>query len=326
MKRKVFIATTLPQEVQEYISGYCDCRTWNSDVAISRQQLLQQVGDVEGLLLAGHRVDRGLLEKAPKLKVVSNIGVGYNNFDLAAMQASRVMGTNTPNVLDETVADLVFGLVLSSARRIPELTSYVKAGNWSKPIDQGLFGQDVHAQTLGIIGMGRIGEAVARRAKHGFNMRVLYHNRRRKPEAEQTLGAEFCPLVYLLQEADFVVLMTPLTPQTVNFMGPKEFDLMKETAFFINASRGETVDEAALLAALEQKKISGAGLDVFVKEPPDPNNLLLQLPNVVALPHIGSATAKTRFAMAMCAAKNLVTALGGAKPANLVDELRGVGK
>ncbi|MCY9667823.1 D-glycerate dehydrogenase [Paenibacillus alginolyticus] len=320
MKPKVFLAYPIPREVEDFIAEHCDYRKWDSEETISRSQLLKEISDVDGLLISGGKIDQELLDFAPKLKVVSNVSVGYNNFDLAAMKARKVMGTNTPNVLDETVADLVFGLILATARRISELDRYVKDGKWQSGIDDHLFGVDVHHAKLGIIGMGRIGEKIVRRAKYGFNMDVLYYNRKRKLAAEKNLGVKYCTLQELLQESDFVVLMIPLTAETTHLIGREELALMKKTAIFINTSRGQTVDEEALIVALEKGDIRGAGLDVFEQEPVDPSNPLLKMPNVVALPHIGSATVKTRFDMAMLAAQNLVKAVSGEIPPNLVEE------
>jgi gluconate 2-dehydrogenase len=322
MKPKVFIANPIPRGVEDYIAEHCDYRKWDSEEIIPRSQLLEELSDVDGLLIVGGKIDQELLAHAPKLKVVSNVSVGYNNFDLAAMKAREVMGTNTPNVLNETVADLVFGLILAAARRIPELDRYVKDGKWQRGHDEHLFGVDVHHAKLGIIGMGRIGETIARRGKYGFSMDVLYYNRTRKVAAEQSLGVKYCTLQELLQESDFVVLMTPLTAETTHLIGRLELALMKKTAIFINTSRGQTLDEEALIDALEKGNIRGAGLDVFGQEPVDPNNPLLKMSNVVTLPHIGSATEKTRFDMAMIGAQNLVKAVSGEVPPNLVEELR----
>ncbi|GAB7386991.1 bifunctional glyoxylate/hydroxypyruvate reductase B [Bacillaceae bacterium] len=322
MKPRVYIARPIPAEVEAFVAEHCDCRKWEGNGPVPRDVLLRELADVEGLLTAGSKIDRELLAHAPKLKVVSNISVGYDNFDIEAMRERNVLGTHTPNVLDETVADLVFGLILATARRIPELDRYVKEKRWKKGDNRHLFGVDVHHATLGIIGMGRIGEAVARRGKFGFQMDVLYYNRRRKPQAEERLGVKYAPLEDLLRRADFVVLLTPLTPETVHMIGRNEFRLMKESAIFINASRGKTVDEAALIEALREGWIRGAGLDVYEVEPVNHDNPLLELANVVTLPHIGSATAKTRFGMAMLAAENLVKALQGEQPPHLVPELR----
>lgn len=324
-KPKIYISKAIPEQVFAYLEEHCECRMWDGQGVPSRQGLLAELHDVEGLLTTGGPINRELLDHAPKLRAVSSISVGYNHFDLEAMKARRVIGTHTPHVLDETVADLVLSLMLSAARRIPELDAFVKQGRWQRGkglTDEYFFGMDVHHQTLGIIGMGRIGEAIAKRAVDGFGMSLLYHNRSRKPETEERFAARYCSLDELLRESDFVVMMTPLTPETERMIRQEHFERMKPTAFFINASRGKTVDEPALIHALQAGLIRGAGLDVFDPEPPGPDNPLLHMPNVVTLPHIGSATAKTRLDMAMLAARNLVAALTGGHPPNVVPELR----
>lgn len=322
MKPRVYIAKRVPQEVQDYLNSYCDYRMWDSEELIPRSLLLKEVADCEGVMLINHTVNEEFLDHAPKLKVVSNVSVGYNNFKLSAMKSRKVLGTNTPGVLDETVADLVFGLILSSARRIPELDQYVKRGEWIERITEEHFGIDVHHAAIGIIGMGRIGEAIARRAKYGFDMRILYHNRTPNLRIDENIKAEYCSLDKLLAESDFVVLMTPLSETTRGLIGKEQFSLMKKNAIFINASRGETVDEKALVEALENKEIRGAGLDVFETEPTATDHPLLKFPNVITLPHIGSATIKTRGDMAMLAAQNLVAALEGKMPPNCIEELK----
>ena len=321
-KYKVFIEKSIPDEIKEYISQYCDCKFWDYDKKISWEELFQELKNVEGLLEHGESIDEELLSHAPNLKIVSNSSVGYNNFDLKAMKSRGVMGTNTPYVLDDTVADLVFSLILSTARRVTELDSYVKQGKWNKNDEKNLYGIDVHHTTLGIIGMGRIGRAIAKRAKLGFDMDVLYHNRSRKYDLESELGTKYVSLDTLLIQSDYIVLMTPLTDETEHLIDYKEFDLMKDTAIFINASRGKTVNEEALINALKNKKIFGAGLDVYDVEPVNKDNPLLKMPNVVTLPHIGSATARTRFDMDMRAAKNLVQGITGKIPQDLVPELK----
>ncbi|WP_212378430.1 2-hydroxyacid dehydrogenase [Alkaliphilus sp. B6464] len=320
-KHKVYIAQKIPKKVEDYIANFCDYEKWEGEGPIPRSELLKKIHDKEGLLLAGISIDEELLHRAPKLKVVSNVSVGYNNFDLKAMKTRNIIGTNTPRVLDDSVADLIFALMLSTARRITELDRYMKDGRWKLQDNENLFGLDIHHATVGIIGMGRIGEAVAKRAKFGFDMEVLYYNRNRKYEIEESLGAKYCDFEELLKQSDFIVLMTPLNNDTYHLIGSKEFDLMKRKAIFINASRGQTVDEKALIEALENKKIFGAGLDVYDKEPIEPNNPLLKMSNVVTVPHIGSATEKTRSEMAMLAATNLVRALSGEKAPNVVPEL-----
>lgn len=320
-KQKIFIAKKIPYDVQKYLSDYCECEIWDSDSKIKPLELYKKVGEAEGLLQSGIKIDKELLEHAPRLRAVSNISVGYNNFDMDEMKARKIIGTNTPGVLDETVADLIFGLILSSARRLPELDRFVKEGRWRAHHEQELFGVDVHHATLGIIGMGRIGEAVARRASLGFGMEVLYNNKNRKPGIEMELGAKYEALDTLLPKSDFVLLMTPITPETFHLMDYMEFSLMKKSAIFINASRGQTVNEKALIDALRNGLIRGAGLDVYDKEPIDKDNPLIHMDNVVTLPHIGSATEKTRYDMAFLAAKNLVMALNGEQPPNIVPEL-----
>ncbi|WP_379321435.1 2-hydroxyacid dehydrogenase [Paenibacillus puldeungensis] len=321
MKPKVFIARPVPPEVEAYIGKHCHYSKWDRPEPIPRSHLLESLRDVNGLLTSGGKINSELLDHAPHLQVVSTMSVGYDNFDLDAMRERKILGTNTPSVLNDTVADLIFALILDVARRVSELDRYVKDGSWKRGDVESLFGLDVHHKTLGIIGMGEIGEAVARRARRGFEMDILYHNRSRKRRAEADLDAVYCSLQQLLKESDFVVLMTPLTPETVRLIGERELSLMKSTAVFINASRGATVDEEALLSALQNKRIYGAGLDVYEREPIAPGHALLRLPNVVTLPHIGSATHETRYQMAMMAAENLVTALSGHTPPNLLKEL-----
>jgi gluconate 2-dehydrogenase len=318
MKPTVLIARPIPVEVEAYIAAHCNILKWEMEEPMPRHELLKQIANVQGLFTAGGRIDEELLSHAPQLKVVSNVSVGYNNMDLEAMRAHGVIGTNTPEVLDETVADLVFALILGAARRITELDQYVKQGKWQRADDTSLYGIDVHHTTLGIIGMGRIGEAIARRAKLGFLMNVQYYNRNRKPELEAQLDVTYQPMNELLRTSDFILLMTPLTEETTHLIGRDQFLIMKPTAIFINASRGKTVDETALIEALHNKQIQAAGLDVYDREPVDALNPLLQMPNVLTLPHIGSATAQTRFDMAMLAAKNLVIALQGQIPPNLI--------
>lgn len=320
-KPKVYIAEKLPQEALDYIGRYCDYEMWQGEERITREQLLSKLYDKEGVILFGTKVDDEFLNAAPSLKVVSNVSVGYNNYDLEAMKKRKVIGTHTPYVLDDTVADLIFGLILSAARRIPELDRYVKEGRWKSSDVHSLFGADVHHSAIGIIGMGRIGEAVAKRARFGFDMEVLYHNRSRKKEAEKRLGARYCHMNTLLKESDFIVLMTPYTEETYHLIDREEFNLMKDSAIFINASRGKTVNEEALIEALKNKKILAAGLDVYNKEPIEKDNPLLTMPNVVTLPHIGSSTDKTRLAMIMLAAENLVKGVLEEKVPYIVPEL-----
>lgn len=322
IKPKVYITSQIPIEVERYIGEFCDYEKWDSEEIIPREELLRQLKYVEGIIIDGVRVDEELLNSAPNLRVVSNISVGYNNLDLEAMKKRNIIGTNTPKVLDDTVADLIIGLMLAVARRIPEMDRYVKNGQWNLKDYPTLFGVDVHHSTIGIIGMGRIGEVVAKRAKLGFDAEVLYYNRRKRLDVEEKLGISYCELKELLSKSDFVVLMTPLTSETQHLMDFEEFKYMKKTAFFINASRGQTVNESALIQALKSRSIAGAGLDVYENEPVDKSSQLLKMPNVVTLPHLGSGTDKTSFDMGMLAAQNLVKALLDGDPPNIVPELK----
>ena len=320
---KVLILHNLDEQAMAYIAEHCEIVEFPLGQKLDQAALYELVQDVEGMLQAGVRIDDDLLAQARKLKIVANYSVGYNNFDTDAMKARGVLGTNTPHVLDDTVADLVLALMLAAARRVPELDRRMKAGEWDPHLKgEAAFGIDMHHATLGIIGMGRIGEAIAKRAKFGFDMNIVYSNRSRKPGMEQVYDARYLSLEDLLREADFVVLMTPLTPQTERMIRKEHFAMMKRTAVFVNASRGQTVDEQALIEALRDGTIYAAGLDVFEKEPIDPANPLLALPNAVTVPHIGAATHKTRADMAMMAARNLVAGVTGQTPPDVVPELR----
>lgn len=320
-KSNVFVTNALPQPICDYLKKHCVCEFWEGETPIPREALLERIADFEGLIEQGTNVNLELLDAAPRLRVVSNIGVGYNNLDTEALRSRRVMATHTPNVLDDTVADLIMALILATARRVPELDQYVKNGGWQKADNESLFGVDVHHATLGIIGLGRIGGAVAHRAMNGFHMRVLYHNRRPRPDLEVKLGVERATFNEVLDKSDFVLLMVPFTTETEGLMGELEFQRMQSSAIFINASRGGTVDENALVQALETQTIRAAGLDVFSTEPLPADHPLTRLPQAVTLPHIGSATASTRYAMAELAAHNMVQGLTGHRPSALIPEL-----
>lgn len=319
MKPKVLIAKKIPDYVEEYIGKYCDYEIMEN---AGYDDIINNAHDKDGLMLAGITIDKNLLANAPNLKVVSNVSVGYNNFNTDDMKEKGVIGTHTPGVLNDTVADLIFGLILSTARKLPEMDRYVKEGRWNKSNESIIFAKDVHHATLGIIGMGRIGETVAKRAIYGFDMDVIYYNRNRKIDTEKNLGVKYADLETLLKKSDFVLIMTALTDETYHMIDEEQFNLMKSDAIFINASRGATVNEKALIKALEEKKILGAGLDVFEKEPVEKNNPLLKMSNVVLLPHVGSATIKTRNDMDYLAAENLVKAFMGEVPPNVVPELK----
>lgn len=323
MKPKVFIARPVPPEVEAYIARHCDYKIWNNQERIPDTVLLEEAKGVDGLLVQNPPITREFLANLQYLKIISNTSVGYDSFDVEAMKEFGVIGTHTPFVLDETVADLVFALILSAARRVPEMNEFVKQGKWTKDTKpEELFGTDVHHATLGIVGMGRIGEKIVRRAVYGFEMNVLFHATTPKPELEEKYGIRYSPLDELLEKSDFVVLIVPLTDATRHMLGAEQFSRMKPTAYLINAARGAVVDEKALIHALETGEIAGAALDVFEHEPVDPENSLLKMKQVTAVPHIGSATAKTREAMVMKAAENLVAGVTGHVPENVMKELR----
>ncbi|UIO41592.1 D-glycerate dehydrogenase [Brevibacillus brevis] len=318
IKQQVFVTRKLNPEVIAMLEKVAEVEQWTKNAPIPRELLLEKIKHVDAVLtMLTERVDEEFLASTKRLRIVANMAVGYDNIDLEACRRHEVIVTNTPDVLTESTADLAFALLMATGRRLTEANRFLLQGEWTAWSPTLMAGQNVYGSTLGIIGMGRIGEAVARRAK-GFGMRILYHNRNRKPQAEQETGAQYAGLAELLQESDYVVLLTPLTEDTRMLMGEKQFSLMKETAVFINVSRGGTVDESALYQALVDKKIWAAGLDVFAVEPVPMDNPLLQLPNVVALPHIGSATVQTRAEMARLAAANIVEVLSGRGPLTAV--------
>jgi glyoxylate/hydroxypyruvate/2-ketogluconate reductase len=319
MKPKVIVYKKVDEMVLNFIENTCEVTYFEKLDSQNYPLFLKDLKDAQGILGSGVKVDKELLDQAPLLKIVCNTSVGYDNLDLTALADRGILATNTPDVLNDTVADTIMGLILSTARRMPELDHWVKTDQWKSSLEEKWFGVDVHHKVLGIIGMGGIGSVLAKRAHFGFDMEILYHNRSRNEEAEQKFGATYCSLEELLKKSDFVCLMTPLTPQTEKLMGTKEFNLMKESSIFINASRGKTVDEEALIHALQRGQILGAGLDVFVEEPVKVDNPLLSMKNVVTLPHIGSATYETRFKMAMLAATNLVAGLKGDTPPTLIN-------
>ncbi|EUC18060.1 2-hydroxyacid dehydrogenase [Paraburkholderia hospita] len=316
MKRKIVAYKPLPDDVLSYLQQHAE--VVQADAA-QHDAFVAALQDADGAIGASVKITSSMLDGAAKLKALSTISVGYDNFDVPDLTKRGIVLAHTPDVLTESTADTVFSLILASARRVVELADWVKAGEWKASIGPELYGVDVQGKTLGIVGLGRIGGAVARRAALGFNMKVLYTNRSANAEAEQRYGARRVELDELLASSDFVCLQVPLTPETHHMIGANELRKMKRSAILINASRGQTVDENALIEALQTGTIHGAGLDVFDTEPVDPNSPLLKMKNVVALPHIGSATHETRHAMARCAAENLVSALDGTLKINIVN-------
>jgi glyoxylate reductase len=285
---------------------------WNEEnTPVPRDILLKEVEDVDGLIcFLTEKIDEEVLHHAVHLKVISNVAVGFNNIDVQAAARKGIVITNTPGVLTETTADLTFALLMATARRIVDASDYLRNGEWGSWSLMQQTGQDIYGSTLGIIGLGRIGEALVKRAK-GFDMNVLYHNRTRKQEKEQELGIQYVELIDLLQQSDFVCLLVPYSPEVYHLIGKDELSLMKRNAILINTARGGLIDEDALFHALKDGVIWGAGLDVFEQEPVPVDHLLLTLPNVVTLPHIGSASVKTRMGMAHLAADNMVNVLNG---------------
>jgi glyoxylate/hydroxypyruvate/2-ketogluconate reductase len=289
------------------------------DIPWSAEELRRRLADKDGVLASGaDRIDAALLDKAPRLKAVCNVAVGYNNLDLAALTERGILATNTPEVLDDTTADLAFALMLAAARRLTEAERFLRAGKWRGLTFNLLIGVDAHHATLGIIGMGRIGQAVAQRAQ-GFSMRVIYHNRNHVPKAiEKQLGAKYVSLEKLLKDSDFVSLNLPYSTANHHLIGAQQLALMKPTAVLVNAARGGIVDDVALVQALKERRIAAAGLDVYEGEP-KLNPGFLELDNVVLAPHIGSATGATRMKMAQLGARNLTAALTGRRPPSLLN-------
>ncbi|MGF6548212.1 2-hydroxyacid dehydrogenase [Paraburkholderia youngii] len=306
--QKILVARSIFPDVIDRLKQYFDV-DWNEGDVLPADELKRRLADKEGALTAGEMIDAAVLAAAPRLRVVSNMAVGYNNFDMAAFNAANVLGTNTPDVLNESTADFGWALMMAAARRIAESEHWLRAGLWQKWSYDGFLGSDLYGSTLGVIGMGRIGQALARRAQ-GFNMRVIYHNRSRvAPQIEAELNAEYVSKEDLLRRADHVVLVLPYTKDNHHTIGAAELALMKPSATLTNIARGGIVDDAALADALRDRRIAAAGLDVFEGEP-NLNPALLSVPNVVLTPHIASATETTRRAMANLAADNLIAGLG----------------
>ncbi|WP_179404597.1 2-hydroxyacid dehydrogenase [Burkholderia guangdongensis] len=314
MKPRIVAYKPLPVDVLAYLREHADVVQADGPDALA-----QALADADGAIGASLKIPPALLDRAPRLKAWSTISVGYDNFDVADLTRRGIVLAHTPDVLTESTADTVFSLILASARRVVELAEWVRAGHWQRSIGPDLYGTDVQGKTIGIVGLGRIGAAVARRAALGFRMRVLYTNRSANVEAEAQFAARRVTLDELLAEADFVCVQVPLSPDTRHLIGAPAFTKMKPGAILINASRGPVVDEAALIDALAAGRIRGAGLDVYETEPLSADSPLLRMKNVVALPHIGSATHETRHAMARCAAENLVGALAGTLRVNVVN-------
>ncbi|MBW2306349.1 MAG: D-glycerate dehydrogenase [Deltaproteobacteria bacterium] len=322
---KALVTCGVPVSAIEMIRARCDLVADPVEECLPHESLLGHVWKAEGILTChSDRIDRQVMDTAPRLRVVANYAVGYDNIDVPAATARGILVCNTPGVLTETTADLTWALIMAVARRVVESDRFIREKDRDKWPFNCFLGTDVYGKTLGIVGMGRIGSSVARRAQ-GFGMRIIYYNRKRvEPSLERELKAAYVNFETLLREADFVTLHVPSSPDTRHLIGSPQLSMMKPTSFLINASRGMVVDEAALLSALRDGAIAGAALDVYENEPHLTPGLG-ELPNVVLTPHIGSATRETREKMALMAAENLLAALEGKRPPNLVnpDAFRG---
>ena len=311
-KPKILITRAIFPEIIAHLEQYFDVESNQADDSWSKAQLIEKLQGKQGAFTTGsERIDAEVLAQCPGLKICANMAVGYNNFDVPAMTAAGVVATNAPDVLTETTADFGFALLMATARRVTESEHFLRAGHWTKWSYDMFAGSDIHGSTLGILGMGRIGQGIAKRGAHGFGMKVIYHNRSRlSAELETDCKASYVSKEELLKAADHVMLVVPYSAQSHHTIGAAELALMKPTATLINIARGGIVDDAALAVALRAKRIAAAGLDVFEGEPkvhPD----LLTVPNVVLTPHIASATLPTRLAMATLAADNLIAVLTG---------------
>lgn len=314
-KATIYITRNIPEALLKPYQESFSFRMWErEDVRVPRDVLLKEAKHADGLLtVLSDNVDEELLAQAPNLKVVANLAVGYDNIDVDAANKHQVIVTNTPDVLSETTADLGFALLMATARRIVEASKFIEKDKWNEWAPYLLAGADIHHKTIGILGMGRIGEAIAKRAT-GFNMNVRYHNRNRKPAVEEELGAIYSSFDELLSESDFIVSVVPLTKETANTFNQEAFEKMKTSAIFINISRGGVVDESALLEALDKGEIRAAGLDVFREEPIRSGHPFVGRDDVICLPHIGSASVETRTTMIQLCLDNISAVLQGNKP------------
>ncbi|WP_336931516.1 D-glycerate dehydrogenase [Acinetobacter bereziniae] len=318
MKQKVVVFSQIDSEILSRLNHQFKVVVLDPKKGDINQQIRTEVVDADAMIGAGRLLNETNLATAEQLKIISSVSVGYDNYDLAYLNQKKIWLANTPHVLTETTADLAFTLLMSAARKVPSLDHWTKQGEWKRTISPAQFGQDIFGKTLGIIGLGHIGAAIARRGFYGFNMNILYHNRREKIEVAQQFNAQYKSLEDLLEQSDFVVTAVDLNQQSQALIGAAELKLMQKHAIFINISRGSVVDEQALIDALTNQQIFAAGLDVYQKEPLA-ESPLFQLENVVTLPHIGSATAETRKKMAELAYQNLIDALAGHMPRYLVN-------
>jgi len=319
MKPNVVLYKKIPADQLARLQQAFNLTQFDSITPDNRQEVLAALAHAQGVIGASHPIGAELLDGAPALRAISTISVGVDQFNVPDLTHRGITLMHTPGVLTETTADTIFTLILTSARRAIELAEWVKQGKWQRSIGEEFYGTDVNGKTIGILGMGRIGYAVAKRAFLGFGMPVIYYNDVANPQAETVLQARRRSMDQVLAEADFVCVVLPLLPETEKLIGYAQLKKMKSSAILINGSRGKIVNEAELIQALREGVIRAAGLDVFEREPLPANSPLLTLPNVVALPHIGSATHETRHAMVVCAVDNLIAALAGDVTANCVN-------
>jgi len=321
-RRKVYITRELPREAMKILESRFDVEVWTGEMPPPKSLLAEKVKKADGLIcLLTEKVDEEVIAAAgPQLRGICQIAVGFDNIDVKSATKKGIYVTNTPGVLTETTADFAFTLLMATARRIAEADKYVKSGHWKVPWGlMMLLGQDIWGKTIGIVGIGRIGSAVARRAK-GFNMKILYYDVYRNEQIEKELDVEYVPLETLLKESDYITIHVPLMPETHHLINEDRLKMMKKTACLINTSRGPVVDEKALYKALKEGWIWAAGLDVWEKEPVDLGNPLLKLNNLTAAPHIASGSIATRTKMAVMAAENMVAIQEGRVPPNLVNK------
>jgi glyoxylate reductase len=321
---RIYITRRIPQPAVELLQAHFDCAQWDSDEErVPRDVLLREAAQSDGVLAQlSDRIDEEFLKAAPRCRIVANMAVGYDNADVPAMTAHGVQLTNTPDVLTESTADVAWALLMAAARRVIEGHKLIETGGWKGWSPFFMLGQDVAGATIGIVGAGRIGAAVARRAR-AFDMQVLYHNRKPSPQLETALGAQYCAFEALLEQSDYVVMTAPLTEETRGMFNAAVFARMKTSAVFVNVARGGVVVEADLAAALKAGRPWAAGVDVFEHEPTPRDNPLLALPNFVATPHVGSATLQTRTKMALLAAKNLKSWFETGAVVTPVNQVRG---
>lgn len=319
-KPKVYVTREIPERGLNLIKKHFETEVWTEYAPPPKKTIIQKVRDIDALVsLLSDPIDAEVFDAAPKLKIVAQLAVGFDNIDVKEATKRGIYVTNTPGVLTETTADFAWALLMAVARRVVEADKYVRSGQWKVGWHPSmLLGRDIYGATLGIVGIGRIGEAVARRAK-GFGMEILYYDVVRRQDLETQLGIEYVDLDTLLQKSDFVSIHVPLMKETYHLIDERRLKLMKKTAYLINNSRGPVVDEKALYKALKEGTIAGAGLDVFEQEPLPIDSPLLKLENVVLAPHISSASYETRSRMAEMVAQNLIAFFEGKTPPNLVN-------